>query len=154
MADVLKPGLAAEPPPDPVVMQRHISELSGQVSSLASLVRDLQKEVKKSNYRRDYIARIFALIIVLSVMAGAIIIQQVDYYHLRNAGMTTCSASNDQLRAQRALYQTLIYAEQQELNDPQLTANAAIRQIRTQRIQTYTLALNALRIQDCIQIYG
>lgn len=146
-------GGGPTPPPDDSKLAKpeiqlgptaeHIA-LGEQFSSLAKLVRDLQEEVKQNTLKKDYIARIFALIIILSVMAGAIIVQQVGYYHLRQSAIEDCNSANDQIRAERSLYQSLIVAEQQIP-----TTSGTNISIKQARISAYTQVLNNLRLLDC-----
>jgi hypothetical protein len=144
-------GGGPTPPPDDspttkiqVGPSQDALHLGEQFTSLAKLVRDLQEEVKKNSLKRDYLARIFALIIILSVMAGAIIVQQVSASNQRQNAIADCNAINEQLRSQRALYQSLISAEQQIPSTS--GSNISIKQTR---IAAYNQALSNIKLLDC-----
>lgn len=134
-----------EPPPQTV------EELRTTVASLISVVKDLQTTLRDQlppTGTRRTIGWVILLVLVAAIV-GLLITQRSDVAAQQQANITACENENDQLRAQRTLYQSLIVAEQQI---PSTTGtNISIRQAR---IQAYTTAINAIRLADCQRLYG
>jgi uncharacterized protein HemX len=134
-----------EPPPQAV------EELRTTVASLASVVKDMQATLRDQlppTGGRRMIGWIILLALVAAIV-GLLITQRSDVAAQQQANITACENENNQLRAQRVLYQSLIVAEQQI---PSTTGtNISIKQAR---IQAYTQAIGSIRLADCQRQYG
>jgi hypothetical protein len=126
--------------------QREVT-LNEQVASLARLVTELQTEIKRYSYKRDYIARIFASFVILSAIIAMIVIQQLSNVQNHTAVVSQCNTQNEMLRGQRNLYTALAAAERQA--QPK-TINDIVGQ--QARIVAYTQAANAIRLVDCAKL--
>lgn len=128
-----------------------LDELRTLVMRLTSVVRDLQDTIKDQlpmTARRRALGWLILLVLVAAI-AGLLITQRSDVAAQQRANLAACENENNQLRAQRALYQSLIVAEQQI--PPTTGTNISIKQTR---IQAYSTAINAIRLTDCQRQYG